>query len=1042
MKFLEGIQKNKLSIHYLTIMIIIAGLWIAFTIQREARPNVNFNRVAVTAVWPGASPSDIEELVIDPIEEKISEVDGIEEYRSVSYVGAGSISITIDDTYPDPEAIVDEVRRKISEVKDLPTDVEDPVVSEIKASNIPVINLAMYGEVDAFTFKLETEKLKDFLKVQEGVQSVDYSGISDLQLKIVTDPKKLARYDLTLDEIYSRLRGWAKQKPGGLFENSSLVANLTIGKDLSEIEDLENFVIRSNDSGQIIKLTDVAEIKFDLKKQQSGSIFESKDAVLFTVVKKPFFDAIKTVDNIVEAVQKYEKGLPKELKLAMYNDQSKRIRDKLKIVFSNAISGLFLVLIILLIFLDWRSSIVVSVGIPVAILGGIAVIYLMGHTMNSLVVVGMIIVLGMLVDDAIVVCENIYSYIEKGYSSMQAAVLGTKEIATPVISSVLTTVFAFAPIIFMKEIIGQFLRVIPLTVVAMLLVSLFEALIILPVHAEELMKPKHEAKKSFFHRFEVLYERYLNWSMRFRWPIVIALTVFFGFSLVQGKKTFDRFSLFPAEGLNGLSVRVELNKNSPLEKTRAVVKVMSEELLKVSEGTYDVIYSTLGSVTTGGSGGSRQNGSHLASISIGFTSDPDFIYKEKRIVDAIREAVDKVKDQYKVKASITLDRPGPPIGKPIQFQVTSRDFAFGESIVNQIKAELTKIEGVNSLETDLDGDSVKYRLKIDNEFAVSEGVDPATISRTIFASSTGIISSEILKNNEKVDILLALPDLKETPVEHILKLNVRSSSGQAIPIGNFVEVIEERGPSSIQRLNGLRTITLFGEVTDSVISGKEANMKIQPFIEKLKKDHPTISIVTGGGEKDRMNALTDTMRLYLIAIVMIFMAISLTFNSVIYPFLVLTAIPMGISGVIWSLLIHGKGLSLMGIIGLVGLSGVVVNVSIIFLKFIQDRLHQGQGFKEAIIEAGVSRLRPIVMTTASTLIGLIPTIYGIGGVDTFVQPIALVLGWGLFVATTLTLLCLPAILSFFKFLAPPKESIAEGENKKAEANAPAESLTI
>jgi multidrug efflux pump subunit AcrB len=1018
MRFLQLIQKNKLFIHYMTIMIVIAGIWIGLTIRREARPNVNFNRVAVTAVWPGASPSDIEELVIDPLEDKISEVDGVEEFRSVSYVGAGSIAIVIDDSYPEPEEIVDEVRRKISEVKNLPADVEDPVIREIKADNIPVLNLAMYGEVDPFTFKLETEKLKDFLKVQKGVQSVEYNGISDLQLKVITNPKKLDRYDITLDEIYSKLRGWAKQKPGGLFENNALVANLTIGKDLSEIEDLKNFVIRSNDSGQVVRLTDVAEINFDLKKMQSGSIFESKDAVLFTIVKKPFFDSIRVVDNVKTAINKYEAGLPKELKLNLYKDQSKRIRDKLRIVFSNAASGLFLVLIILLVFLDWRSSLVVSVGIPVAILGGIGVIYLMGNTMNSLVVVGIIIVLGMLVDDAIVVCENIYSYIEKGHSAVESAIMGTKEIATPVISSVMTTVFAFAPIIFMKDIIGQFLRVIPLTVVAMLLVSLFEALIILPVHAEELMKPKKEKKKGFFYKVEQKYKKYLQWSMKNRWIVIGLLTVFFGFSLVQGKKIFERFSLFPAEGLDGLSVRVELKKNSPLKKTREIVKVMSDELIKVSEGTFDVIYSSLGSVRTGGSGGSQQNGAHLASISIGFTSDPDFIYKEKRIVKQIRKAVAQVKKQYNVKASITLDRPGPPIGKPIQFQVTSRDFEFGSKIVNQIKDELSKIKGVNSLETDLDGDSIKYRLKIDNEFAVAEGVDPAKISRTIFASSTGITSSEILKNNEKVDILLTLPEQKELPVEEILKLKVRSQTGQAIPISNFVKVINERGPSSIQRLNGLRTITLFGEVKDDVISGKEANKIIRPFIKKLKKENPTISIVTGGGEKDRMSALNDTMKLYLIAIVLIFMAISLTFNSVIYPFLVLTAIPMGISGVIWSLVLHGKGLSLMGIIGIVGLSGVVVNVSIIFLKFIQDRLNQGEPFMDAIIDAGMSRLRPIVMTTTSTLIGLLPTIYGIGGIDTFVQPIALVLGWGLFVATILTLLCLPAMLSFFKFLAP------------------------
>ncbi len=1019
MKFLELLHKNKLFIHYATIVVIIVGIVTMFTIQREARPNVNFNRVTVSAVYPGASPSDVEELVIDPIEEKIAEVDGIEEYRSVSFVGAGQISVTIDDNYPKPEDVIDELRRKISEVKDLPAEVKDPSVREIKAENIPVLNLALYGDLDAYDFKLETEQLKDFLKLQDGVQSVEYSGMGALQLKILAKLEKLDEYDITLEEILSRISSWAKQKPGGLFENKDSVANITIGNDLNDLDGLNNFIVRSNDYGNNVKLSDVADINFDLESLQSGSIFGDKDAVLFTIVKKPFDDSIRVVDNIKDKLEEYQKSLHPNLKLKLYKDQSKRIRDKLQIVIVNAVTGLVLVLVILLIFLDWRSSIVVSVGIPVAVLGGVALVAYLGNTMNSLVVVGIIIVLGMLVDDAIVVCENIYSYIEKGLSPSKAAIKGTSEIALPVIASVLTTIFAFLPIAFMKEIIGQFLRVIPITVVAMLVVSLLEALLILPIHAEEIMREKKEKKKSFFHRFEVKYEKYLNWSLEKRVPLMVIITLFFAGSLYQGKKIFERFSLFPPDGLEGLSVRVELEKNGPLYKTTAVVKELSRRLETVSEDTFENIYSNLGSVTTGGSGGSRQNGSHLAMVNVSFISDPDFIYKEKRILKNIRDVVDQYEKDSGAKFSITLDRPGPPIGKPIQFQIASRDFAFGESIVEKIKTELLKIKGVNSLETDNDGSSVKYRLQVNNELAVSEGVDPSKISRTIFASSTGVVAEEILKNNEKVEILLGIKDGKKLdsfPVEKILELKVRNNSGQAVPLKTFVKVIKEFGPSSIQRLNGLKTITLFGEVDDKVISGKEANAKIDPFIQKLKDENKTISIVTGGGEKDRMNAVSDTMRLYLLAIILIFMTISLTFQSVLYPFLVLTVIPMGISGVVWSLVIHGKSLSIMGIIGVVGLSGVVVNISIILLKFIQDRLAEGADFRGAIIEAGVTRLRPIVMTTSSTLIGLIPTIYGMGGVDTFVQPIALVLGWGLFVSTVLTVLFLPAFISFFTVL--------------------------
>lgn len=1028
-QFLKLLHKNKLFIHYLTIVTIIIGVASIYMIQREARPNVNFNRVNVQAFYPGASPSDVEELVIDPIEEKIGEVDGVEEYRSVSFVGAGQISITIDDNYPNPEEIVDELRRKISEVNDLPQEVEDPVITELKAENIPVLNIAMYGDVSAFDFKLETEKLKDFLQLREGVQSVNYSGIGDLQLKVLSSAEKLDRFDLTQDEILSRLSSWAKQKPGGLFENQNLVSNLTIGQDFNEVETLEQFVVRSNDYGKKVKLSDVADIKFDLEDMQTAAIFGDKDAVLFTVVKKPFFDSIRVVDNLKKEIEEYRKGLPSELEIKLYQDQSIRIRDKLRIVITNAVTGLALVLFILLIFLDWRSSVVVSVGIPVAVLGGIATIFFMGNTMNSLVVVGIIIVLGMLVDDAIVVCENIYKYIEKGMPPAKAAILGTNEVALPVLASVMTTIFAFFPIIFMQEIIGQFLRVIPLTVVAMLMVSLLECLLILPIHAEEVMRPKKNKKESFFTKLEAKYETYINWSIAKRWWLIGLLAIFTMVSGVQGKKIFERFALFPAKGLEGLSVRLELEKNGPLAKTKAAVKDLSKRLIDVSEGTFDNIYTDLGSVTTGGSGGSRQNGAHLAMVNVSFTTDPDFIYKEKRIVKNINDAVDAYEKETGHSTSVTLDRPGPPIGKPIQLQVTSRDFEFGEKIVAQIRDELGKIEGVHSLESDLDGDNIRYRVLVNNELAISEGVDPSKISRTVFSSTTGVVASEILKNNEKVEILLGLEDPGEQPVEKVLDLKVRNEAGQAVPLSAFVEIVEESGPSSIQRLDGIRTITLFGEVNEEVITGKEANAKIAPYIEKLKEENKTISIVTGGGEKDRLAALQDTMRLYLLAIVLIFMTISLTFQSVIYPFLVLLAIPMGLTGVIWSLVIHGKSLSIMGIIGIIGLSGVVVNVSILLLKFIQNRLHQGVPFQQAIVEAGVSRLRPIIMTTSSTLIGLLPTIYGIGGVDTFVQPIALVLGWGLFVAAGMTLLFLPAIMSFFPILAKVEKSIIAEEKE-------------
>lgn len=1016
MSFFQKVQNNSLFIHYATIIVVILGVMAYSKMQREARPNVNFNRVTISAFYPGASPADVEELVIDPIEEKIAEVDGVEEYRSLAFSGAGMIAVKIDEEYPDVDEVIDEVRRKVSEVKGLPSGVEDPVVSELKAVNIPVLRLAIYGQLPPFEMKLAVEALKDYLANVPGVQSSSYSGLEDLQLKILADPAKLDGHDVTLLELIANLKRWSRQRPGGLFETDAATANITVGRDYNDQELLGAFIVRSNDSNKQVQLKDLARISYDTEKSQTASVFADKSAVLMTIVKKPHADAVTTVDTVKAALKTYEPNLPEGLSYKLYTDESKRVRDRMRIVNSNALFGLALVLVLLVVFLDWRSALVTSVGIPIAILGGIGLIYLMGNTMNSLVLVGIILVLGMLVDDAIVMCENIFYHLESGLSPLQAAVEGTREIAVAVVATVATTVLAFLPLLFMKGIMGQFLQVIPMTVIAMLMVSLVEAVMVLPVHATEIMRNRQQKRESLFTRIERLYSRYIDFTYKIRWLVLVGVLAFMAASFWQGRVLFANFTLFPATGLEGLSVRVELPRNTGIATTTAKVKELSAALGTVSQDSYDSVYATVGSITVGGHSGSRQNGTNLAMINIVFTSDPGWVAKEEAVVKDIRQTVADFSRKHNIVTSITLDRPGPPIGKPIQLQITARDLDYGQQVVADLKDAFKKIKGVHSLETDLDSDNQRFRFVIDEQLAISEGIDPDQIAATIFAASTGRVTEEILKSNEKVEILVGIREDALHDVSEILQLKIRNLRGQAMPMASFVKVVAETAPGSIQRLNGRRTITLFGEVDEAVTSGKKANIAIQPTISKLLKGDPSLRIETGGGEKDRMEALQDTIRLYGVAMVMIFMAISLSFRSVVYPFIVLLAIPMGLSGVVWALAAHDTPLSLMGLIGVVGLSGVVVNISIILMKCLQERLAAGLAFREAVTFAFVRRLRPIFITTATTLIGLAPTIYGIGGVDHFVQPIALVLGWGLLMAALLSVFTLPALMSFLPFL--------------------------
>ncbi len=1020
MAFFNWLFKNTLFIHYLTLVIVIVGIASLLRMKKEARPNVNFNRAFIQAIYPGASPSDIEELVIDPIEEKISEVDGVEDFRSVSYQGAGSISVKIDEDVPSVDKIVDDVRQKVSEVKDLPQTVENPIVSEAKAINIPIVAIALYGKLSPFDMKLEVEKLKSFLTKIPGVQKVSTEGIEDLQLQLMANPEFLNKYDVTLLELDQAINRWTKELPGGLLQGQRFSNNLTVGENYDTVESIKGFILRSNDSGKKVRVSQLANVDYEMERSSIKNLYRSDSAVTLTVIKKPTHDIVKTVNLVKDGMKQYKNNLPEGLSYEIYNDQATRVNNRLNTVFQNAIFGLILVLILLILFLDVRSAIVTTIGIPVALLGGIFLLYIYGSTMNSLVLVGMIVVLGMLVDDAIVVCENIYYYVEQGIEPQQAALQGVLEIGKPVVATVLTTVMAFMPVLFMKGIMGQFISVIPLTVILLLCVSLFEALLILPVHASEIMKVSHKPKKNFFKRFENLYTQYLNFSTARLKNIgmTVVLVLVFVVSGAQGKKLFDRFTLFPATGLEGVSIRVELEKNTSVIETTEKIKILNTMLEEVAGDDFEDFTSTIGSVRTGGATGSQQIASHLGQVGIFFTSDPTFLFREKSVLKKIKEQTNIFAEKYGAKTSLTIDRPGPPVGKPIQFEIASRDIDVGYDIAQEIQNKLGEIDGVVSIENDLDGDSVNYRYKIDNERATAQGISPQEVAATIFMASTGKVATEILKNNEKVEVLVSVDQSNDLSYKDILKLKIRNKYGQSILLSNFVTIAEEKGPSTIQRLDGVRTVSVFAEVEENKITGKEANKQVMPTVMQLQEKYPNVKINFGGGAKRRMETLQETLFLFIFSIIVIFMIISVTFNSFIYPFLVLLTIPMGLCGVVWALTLHGKPFTLMGIIGVIGLSGVVVNISIILMKFMQENISKDKLFKDAVKNASVRRLRPIVVTTITTIIGLLPTMYGLGGVDSFVQPLALVMGWGLFGATLLSLLFLPSVISLFSILKP------------------------
>ncbi|MGH1467854.1 MAG: efflux RND transporter permease subunit [Bdellovibrionales bacterium] len=1003
--------KNSLFIHYITVVVIALGGYSLSKMRREARPSVDFDRIAVSLGYNGASATDIEELILKPVEDKIVEIDGIEEFRSSAFEGIGAISIKLDPDYSEKAGVIDEVQRAVDQAV-IPVDALDPVVLEIKASKINVYSFALMGDVGPLALRAEAKRLEDDLKDLEGVSSVSTDGLNEIEYRVEVEPSVLNEKSLSLTEIMRSLKNWNKVSPAGEVDIDGMNYGIRIDEQLKTKEDIEDLTIRANDAGLGIKIKDVGVVSLQNQELKQESLVNGKMGVGFSVYKNESADIVTVVKGVKEFLKDYE--LKEGVAVVPYYDDAIRIENSLRTVFLNAAFGLFLVLVSLMIFVSTRLAFITAIGMPIAFLGGVAVLYALGMTLNSLVVLGMIVVLGMLVDDAIVVAENIYSHIEKGEEPAQAAIKGVSEVAAPVLATVLTTVFAFLPVVYMEGVMGQFLKVIPITVIFILLFSLFEALIILPSHCAEILKKKEseEVADGLIERLRDKYLKYVRWSIKnalscsimvFSFVVLVVGTVFAAKAV--------KFELFPRSGVEYLDINAEFPINTEKEKSKQLAKNLYQAL-EASEVSKDIfaMSTSIGSASKGGVSGSREQGSHLSKTTLRLTDDPGFVYREDEVVKKIKEIVKEISETSGAKITASVPRRGPPVDNDIQLLITSDNFDQSKLASDEIVEFLTKQKGNLNIQSDLMNQMKYYRVKIDKALAVESGFQFSEISSSIFSAFYGVAATKTRVGDDEVDIVVSLDKKSRTDLRSLNEMMFPNQSGSLIPLKSFAEIKMESTAPSIQRLDGKRAISVFGDVDGKVTSTAAANALLKSKLKEIKKKYPYVKFEVGGADSQRMETLRETGGLYLFSLLAIFIVISLSFNSMGFPFLVLFAIPFGVIGVVWALFLHSTPLSLMGIVGIIGLSGVVVNGSIILIQFLLEEIRRGVGLKTGIENAVFRRFRPIVITSVTTLLGLAPTIYSAGGKDTFIQPLALSLGWGLLVSTLLTLFLLPSFI--------------------------------
>lgn len=1004
-KIIEFFIKRPLIGNIVTLFVLVMGYVSMTQINKEGYPKIDRKQLYITVIYPGASPEEVEANVTIPCEDAIKSIDGIEEFTSISRENYVQIHVIIDQEYRDAEKVKNDIRRALDNTS-LPSETLDPDIFEWKVSAFPVIEIGIYS--DTLTYRQIRERALDLerrLKILPDVSTVRERGILDREIKIKLNLDALNANYISIQEVIQTIQANNFEIAGGVYEQNGVDKIITVSSRLKSVNDVGNIILRSTFEGHKIYLRDVARIENGFETESVRFRMNGQNGVALQVAKKDTSDIVKTVDTIYNAVDEYLASLNGEdLKVVYLWDMSVQTRDRLKIVTGNAVLGLILVVIILFLFMDIRNAFWTALGIPFSIAFAMIVLKPLGVTINSVSLLGMIVVVGMIVDDAIVISENIYRHKLMGKDWVTAGIDGTTEVALPVLSTVATTVIAFLSLMNLKGMIGDFAKEVPMVVNIVLAASLIEALFVLPGHVSHKLfksgKPIEMKDRKFIVAMTAGYKKLLRGAIKLRYvvvPLFIALFVFSCYVLFSGKVL--KFVAFPSDDATAVYLSGEIREGQNLDFTSERLKTL-EKLVQSYPSNSIVSYS----VEMGAIGYPEYFNMevHLPSVSEGGVTGNSLIEDFRKVAD---------ETGYFTNVIYELQTGGPPVDRSIRLEIVGNDNEKRREISDAIVAYLESLDGVKDI-TRSDAEK-KRELKISIDYAqcAMVGVPPAVIAQTVRSAFTGTIATSLQTPEELVEYRVLLDDRYRDRLSTLDKLYVMNFQHKLIPLAPLITIREQPTVSKIDHFNGDRNTIIEADTDVAVITPLEALNGVRAQFPNFDKDYPGFRMIVGGEAKSSKETIDSMISAAVITCLAIFFILILQFKSFPQAFIVLLAIPFSFIGVALTLWAHGMNLSAMALFGGVGLIGVVVNDSIVMVDYLNSlrRKMRSKHIIDLIVDGAAIRLRAVLLTTLTTVAGLLPTAYGIGGRDQLIMPTCLVMAWGLVFATTLTLLLVPSL---------------------------------
>jgi multidrug efflux pump subunit AcrB len=1037
MKFYRALLANHPLANIAFVVVLLLGAISYATMPREQDPEINFNWVNITTVLPGATAEEVERLVTNPLEDAIQGVSDIRFVTSNSRNNVSSLLVRFSElSERDFDKRMNDLRREIQNkaASEMPKEANEPRVLEITTSNgFPTAALVLKGQADDEALRLAARRIKADLKRIAGVDQVFALGLRNPELRVVPDVQALAMRGLTAADVADSLQAWWRDTSAGTLRTADGAWSISVQGISSDPNVLANWpVLSSQRPGVSARLQDVARIEQARAKASQYAATEGMPAIYMSVTKKSGTNTLELVQRLKDYITQQNQGIAdKGLSLLLSDDQTIPTKKAIDVMETNALLGAVMVLVVSWLFLGWKVGALIALGIPFSLLATFALLNGMDNTINVSVLLGVVIALGMLVDDAVVVAEAIYYRVQRGQHLADACVDGVSEVFGPVLASVATTMAAFLPLMLLPGIMGKFMFVIPFVVSVALAISLIEAFWMMPVHMAAIGVNQPDVNKPdwrtrFNRRIRLKYGQALAYVIRRpkRFAMVGVLSFVSAATLLA--TGVIRVQFFAFDPIRAFYVNVDMPSNAALEDTLKAVNQVELAVRAQLKGVGPELEARSASTLAGVKFTDTEPlyGETYGQVFVSLNPLGPNSREVEAVVEGMRKAIEDMPSAG--KKSFTMLAGGPPSGKPIAVKVRGDDFTEIQAAADAIKTMVRDIPGATDVQDDNLPGRPQLTLRMDSDALRSNHVNAALLARLVRLSVDGEVVAFTREAGDKIELRVIANEsdyANPSSVSALLDMPIALPNGDVTRLGALVE--PQTGPTRglIKHYNLRRTITVEANLDKELTDTAKANDMLKVGWAGIQHDHPNISLDFSGELEDIEESLNAMKVLFLLGMGLVFLILAAQFASYFQPLMILVTVPLAFTGVAFGLTLSGNPLSLYTLYGVIALTGIAVNSAIVLIAAANDRLRLGRKTSHAIVQAARRRVVPILITTTTTIGGLFSLAFGLGGKSLLWGPVASSIVWGLAFSTVLTLFMVPLLyMAFMRGQQPAKRA--------------------